>query len=296
MQQHPGTGRWATGVSTALALLPSICGSSSTRAANLALTCSCQELSSALNLTLISMSCSLAGRGVLWDGLHQSLCASISLQSESSIRPPTTRGNRWQFCPPADHKSSYSEDTVHITPKQEIYQVILINSPPLKHLSADWRGDTLLQGSAVCSTPGAEHPKNTYGGSLLPLLDCTDISLHYFPLFLLFLIFPHLLQLQTKPANLQMPLTQAWGKWGQAEQGQSNQDTQSSAEATPREMLALLRLQNKCVWMLHWQYRERKPLGKKSLMETEGMGNCHGNTERRSRAGINPGYRSAGSF
>lgn len=117
----------------------------------------------------------VAGRGVLWDELHQSLCASISLQPESSIRPSTTRGNRWQSCPPADHKSSYSEDTVHITPKQEI----LIHSPPLKH-SECWleKGHTPA-GKCCVHMSGAEHV-NTYEGSLLPLLNCTEISLHCF--------------------------------------------------------------------------------------------------------------------
>lgn len=167
---------------------PAVVAPCSTRAANLALTCPCQELSSALNLTLLFMWFALAGRGVFRGELHQSLCASISLQSESSTRPSTARGNRWQSCPPADHKSSYSEDTVHITPKQEIYQVILMNSPPLKHLSAGWRGDALLQGNVVCSHARgrASHPKNVCGGSLLPLLDCTEISLHCFHFFIVF--------------------------------------------------------------------------------------------------------------
>lgn len=129
------------------------------------------------------MSLALAGRGVLWDELHQSLSASISLQSESSIRPPTTRGNRWRFCPPADHKSSYSEDTVHITPKQEIYQVILINSSALKHLRADWRGDTLLQEVLCAHIPGTEHVSLR-----TPMEDpfCTEIPLHYFHFFIVF--------------------------------------------------------------------------------------------------------------
>lgn len=55
--------------------------------------------------------------------------------------------------PPADHKSSYSEDTVPITAKQESYQVTLINSRPPKQLCADWKAH-LLPPSTSSSEPG----------------------------------------------------------------------------------------------------------------------------------------------
>lgn len=66
--------------------------------------------------------------------------------------------------PPRAHESSYSEDTVHITYKQEIYQVTSINSPPPTHLPANWKGHTLLRGSAVCS--------------LFPSLSAEDLGNH----------------------------------------------------------------------------------------------------------------------
>lgn len=95
---------------------------------------------------------------------HYSQKAHLDLRQHGEMNSDS------EHSPPADHKSTYSEDTVHITAKQESYQATLINSPPPKHLRADWKGHTLLQGrnspappSTSSSEPGPQRAPQPHG-------------------------------------------------------------------------------------------------------------------------------------